>query len=186
MQGFFFFSFRGKNSHHFQITMTSFYVFIFSFPVDVLEITNKLVRLIIIDPKIRLREIPHSPYPTGPVTWMHLWKAGLSLRWQMLWWANHLISVSCTSVKTKGDETEQVTKPCSCLLCFIAVIWVELPCPLPADRWCDLCYFGQITSPWGSAHHKAHERFFLPTLWWSLTPQEQPALAQPTSHLVNV
>lgn len=52
--------------------MTSFYVFIFSFPTDVLEITNKLVRLIIIDPKIRLREIPRSPHPTGLVAWMHL------------------------------------------------------------------------------------------------------------------
>lgn len=67
-----FFFLQGKNPHCFQIAVTSFYVFIFSFPVDVLEITNKLVRLIITDPKIRLREIPHSPYPTGLVTWMHL------------------------------------------------------------------------------------------------------------------
>lgn len=44
-----------------------------------LEITNKLARLIIIDPKIRLGEIHRSPYPTGLVTWMHLQKAGLSL-----------------------------------------------------------------------------------------------------------
>lgn len=31
--------------------LTSFYVFIFPFPSDVLKITNKLVRMIIIDPK---------------------------------------------------------------------------------------------------------------------------------------
>lgn len=70
----------GKKKKKDQIAcLTRFYIFIFPWLIDVLEITNKLVRLIIIDPKIRLREIHRSPYPTGLVTWMHLQKAGLSL-----------------------------------------------------------------------------------------------------------
>lgn len=55
-----------------------FYIFIFPFPSDELEVTNKLVRLSITDPKISLREIHYNPYPTGLVTWMHLQNAGLS------------------------------------------------------------------------------------------------------------
>lgn len=38
--------------------LTCFYTFIFPLHIDVLEITNKLVRLIIKDPKIRLRDFP--------------------------------------------------------------------------------------------------------------------------------
>lgn len=55
-----------------------FYIFIFPFHSDELEVTNKLVRLSITDPKISLREIHYNPYPTGLVTWMHLQNAGLS------------------------------------------------------------------------------------------------------------
>lgn len=69
----------GKKKKNFRLPcLIRFYIFIFPFPSDELEVTNKLVRLSITDPKISLREIHYNPYPTGLVTWMHLQNAGLS------------------------------------------------------------------------------------------------------------